>query len=257
MLGHIVVPCPAEAIQKLTDEQRDIDAEADFGDRVKLAEKRWEGRTGENKAFNAVRETLGRMRPGGYFCCYCEQGITSAIEHIWPKSLYPEKAFVWENYLLACFRCNTERKGSKWRVFDAAGGATDATKPPTGIAVFIDPRQENPADYIYLDFVDWKLKPHPDIHPRAKVRAEYTVDTVLDLNDRAMCTARNNLFQSYAGFLYEYRKAKQSGRTINLNLFRENLQAKIHPTVWHEMKRQHTHRKLMPLFAGIEEVLDW
>lgn len=251
MIGLPPMACPPDAVQKLNDEQRDIDDEPTFADRAALAKARWEGRT-DNRAFDAVRETLGKSRPGGFFCHYCENNTTSAVEHIWPKSLYPERAFVWENYLLACFRCNTECKRDQWAFVEPGGNLTHATAPPqSGDTAFIDPRSEDPLPLIRLDFADWKLKPHDHLPARDKARVTYTVDEVLDLNDEAFRRARLTAFESYCHQLGEYRKSRDAA------LAQANFQARLHPTVWQEMKRMHLHPKIAPYFDGIPEVLAW
>jgi uncharacterized protein (TIGR02646 family) len=55
-----------------------------------------------------LKERLGR------YCSYCERKIPSslAVEHIVPKVLAPDKALLWENFLLACATCNST-KGTK------------------------------------------------------------------------------------------------------------------------------------------------
>ncbi|WP_395145366.1 hypothetical protein [Armatimonas sp.] len=256
MIGvPLVLSCPPEAVKKLSDEQGDIDKLVNFAEKVALAETRWANRTG-NQAFDAVRDRLAELRPGKQYCCYCEHNTTSAIEHIWPKSLYPEHAFVWWNYLLVCFRCNTEKKGKQWAMFgagDTVSPVTSATAFPISDAVFLDLRMENPLALIRLDFSDWQLKPRNDIvlSVREKRRVEYTVETVLELNDEAFRSARRALFQTYYQDLKTYR------RTRDAELARANILGNLHPTVWFEMKRQSNHPKLKRLFDGISEVLDW
>lgn len=50
----------------------------------------------------------------GAYCSYCSAPIFShlAIEHVLPKSTFPESAFSWPNFLLACSTCNSV-KGNK------------------------------------------------------------------------------------------------------------------------------------------------
>lgn len=47
----------------------------------------------------------------GQYCCYCESPVSSflAIEHRLPKSLFPEQAYVFSNFLLACDACNATK----------------------------------------------------------------------------------------------------------------------------------------------------
>lgn len=46
-------------------------------------------------------------------CAYCESLITHIdygdIEHIIPKSIFPEKTFEWENLTIACGKCNQNK----------------------------------------------------------------------------------------------------------------------------------------------------
>lgn len=50
----------------------------------------------------------------GEYCSYCERKIQAnlAVEHVRPKSLNPELALIWNNFLLGCTNCNST-KGSK------------------------------------------------------------------------------------------------------------------------------------------------
>ncbi len=47
----------------------------------------------------------------GELCSYCEMHLDAslAVEHVQPKSLYPEKICSWENLLLACVNCNATK----------------------------------------------------------------------------------------------------------------------------------------------------
>ncbi|PFC37732.1 HNH endonuclease [Bacillus cereus] len=46
-------------------------------------------------------------------CAYCESKITHIdygdIEHIVPKSIFPEKTFLWENLTIGCAKCNQSK----------------------------------------------------------------------------------------------------------------------------------------------------
>jgi len=52
-----------------------------------------------------LRERLGR------YCSYCERKIPTnlAVEHVMPKSHIPALERVWENFLLACVNCNSNK----------------------------------------------------------------------------------------------------------------------------------------------------
>jgi uncharacterized protein (TIGR02646 family) len=89
-----------------------------------------------NKAFREVRETLGRMASGIERCMYCEDSEGTAIEHFWPKSSYPNRAFNWPNYLIACWRCNSNFKRDRFPL--------DATGQP----LLINPAEEDPLGHL-------------------------------------------------------------------------------------------------------------
>lgn len=59
----------------------------------------------------ARRDLIDRM---GQYCSYCNQKLPAslAVEHVQPKSLVPEMALEWENFLLGCTNCNST-KGNK------------------------------------------------------------------------------------------------------------------------------------------------
>ena len=107
----------------LQNVQADIDAVTDFHDQVDKATQLWSGKGGSKEskaAFDAIKIDLDTLRSGTFYCCYCETNTAglakyeandddpehSPIEHICPKSLYPERAFIWENYLPICWRCH-------------------------------------------------------------------------------------------------------------------------------------------------------
>ncbi|MTI12225.1 hypothetical protein E1189_04095 [Sansalvadorimonas verongulae] len=56
--------------------------------------------------------------------------------------------------------------------------------PPEGDDVFINPRNENPLDFIILDLETLLFIAKPGISPKDKARAKYTVE-ILKLNARA------------------------------------------------------------------------
>lgn len=84
------------------------------------------------EAFAEVRTVLKSMAGGRERCMYCEDNEGTDIEHFWPKSTYPEKAFSWSNYLLACSHCNSNHKRAK---FPMTEGEPD----------LLDPTAEDPA----------------------------------------------------------------------------------------------------------------
>jgi uncharacterized protein (TIGR02646 family) len=93
-----------------------------------------------NSAFDEIRTKLHRMAPTPEHCMYCEHNEGTDIEHFWPKSSYPGRAFEWLNYLLACARCNSNFKRAQFPLDEA-----------TGQPLLIDPTVDDPRDHIALD----------------------------------------------------------------------------------------------------------
>lgn len=92
----------------------------------------------QNRAFQEIRATLRQMASGIERCMYCEDGAGTAIEHFWPKASYPDRAFAWANYLLACSLCNSNFKRDQF--------PCDASGRP----LLIDPTEEEPLDHLTL-----------------------------------------------------------------------------------------------------------
>src|SRR4029077_8233513 len=104
--------------------QSQIDLESTFQDKVEKAQELWQGKSGSKTniaAFNEVKDKLEEMCVSVKICNYCEQNEANDIEHIYPKSFFPERAFKWDNYLLACKQCNSGYKLDRFSVLDPSG----------------------------------------------------------------------------------------------------------------------------------------
>lgn len=67
------------------------------------------------KLFHKYQDARGDLITRiGEYCSFCETplGVSLAVEHILPKSLYPHLERDWDNFLLACTNCNST-KGNK------------------------------------------------------------------------------------------------------------------------------------------------
>ncbi len=69
---------------------------------------RWGTKTKFKEYGEAKAYLLARL--GGY-CSYCERKINAnlAVEHLRPKSIYPQFKLDWDNFLLACTNCNSSK----------------------------------------------------------------------------------------------------------------------------------------------------
>lgn len=89
------------------------------------AAKLWCSR--KNKSFSEIKEKLASACSGRVRCMYCEDSEATDIEHFYPKSSYPLKAFDWVNYLLACSNCNSNYKRTQFPL--SATGAPELLNP--------------------------------------------------------------------------------------------------------------------------------
>lgn len=245
--------------------QLEIDALGDYAEQVNRAADLFKQRnTKNNPVFREVRQNLNEMCAGVSRCMYCEDSCADEIEHIRPKSWYPELTFVWENYLYACGPCNGGKKDKYALIID--GELTRLKRdrqgaikpPPDGEPAFIDPRHENPLSHLILDLSSFAFVPQSlptSISAREQERARYTID-VLGLNRDVLLRARRSAYRGYENWLKAYIQDRDKGADTTTSL--ADLHAMNHPTVWEEMKRQHTRiPELKALFDQAPEALNW
>lgn len=70
-----------------------------------------EGERPTDHAWQTFRDDLKSVFHG--LCAYCEQVDPGEVEHFRPKSRFPEKVYVWSNWLFSCHSCN-QAKREKW-----------------------------------------------------------------------------------------------------------------------------------------------
>ena len=257
---------PDDAALKLAEYQAEVDAAGAYADRVALGKKNFESRK-SNATFQAVRATLMSMCNRTRGCMYCEDSVADEIEHVRPKDLYPEVVFVWDNYLYACGRCN-RIKDNSFKVTTLSGQLIDVTRkrkaaviPPTdGQAAFINPRFENPLNYLQLDLLGtFYFQPLAPVGTVDHDRADCTIE-ILELNDRdELIAARCEAFNAYRDRVDAYGNARDRGASVaDLHRMSDSIQHMRHPTVWAEMKRQRDRvPSLQSLFQRVPEALNW
>lgn len=283
------------SLQHLDAEKRKIQAKRTFEEKVKESARLWESKTNGAGAqpFTEIRYTLDSMSPAPGICCYCENNEGTDIEHIDSKRVFPEMTFDWDNYLLACTRCNSTHKSDQASVFDPAGSTTAInvtprrkvyTPPPTNDSLFINPRKEDPQQFLYLELFPqtFLFKPvDTDTTSRNYQRAVYTRNTV-NLNRGKLLEAREAAARDYVALLSCYDAvclantfdeldeatkgipSADRGKSfvgererIKYNL-RQSFKRKPHPTVWAEIRRHQTQLPNMNrLFQKYPEALTW
>lgn len=266
----------AFALLQLETYQLTVDAEPDFATKSTKAKSLFKSTNKRgNSTFDEVKRQLSVMCSGARRCMYCEDSVGDEVEHIRPKSLYPGDCFKWENYLYACGNCNGP-KNDKFAVFRQSDGAfttvnpprgTPVIEPPAGVDVLINPRTENPFDFCILDISGtFKFVAYPNLNAQQQIRAEYTVNEVLRLNEREfLVQARKNAYENYKSRLSRYHTQKQAGISqAKLDKLIHGIQTEAHPTVWKEMQRYYirgwlakTDVELWELFNDNTEALNW
>ena len=255
------------AANQLSRWQADIDAIGDYATQVAEGRKRFKSRnTKSNATFTQVRECLGQMCSGAQRCAYCEDSVADEVEHVRPKDLYPERVFVWGNYVYACGPCNGPKNNTFAVMVD--GELVDVTRPVgaqvrpprKGEMALVDPRVEDPLAVLHLDLRDsFFFVSRADPGTTRDIRARYTMD-VLRLNHRGyLVAARREAYDSYRARLCEYVDRRDAGEPASsLEHLITSLRRMGHPTVWAEMKRQHTSiPELRDLFTKAPEALTW
>jgi uncharacterized protein (TIGR02646 family) len=104
--------------------------------RAAEVERLWNMKAGA--AFDEIRAALEAMASGRERCMYCEDNKGTDIEHFRPKRHYPEYAFEWNNYLLACSHCNSNEKRDQFPLDEH------------GRPLLIDPTSEDPDEHLRL-----------------------------------------------------------------------------------------------------------
>jgi hypothetical protein len=220
-----------------------------------------------NPIFGPIRQLLSDMCNGPVRCMYCEDSVADEIEHFWPKSVWPDYVFVWDNYLYACGPCNGAKLNA-FTIFDPGSPSTryvvpkggkkpTAPPPPHWNPMLIDPRSENPLNFMMLDL----MGTFNFVPIGVNERADFTIKT-LGLNARrSLVKARESAFLAYRALLHEYGVRKANGASAAvLKQLMQGIMSLPHRTVWEEMKRQRIyaqHTQLNQLFAGATEALNW
>lgn len=227
----------------------------------------WKAKPKNKMPFPAVMEALQRMSCGAARCHYCEDSEGADIDHFRPKSIYPNLAFQWENFVWSCAKCN-RAKGNRFGLIDIGENGVvsirmakhaQLTYPPEGDPALIHPREENGMDFLMLDFnLTFNLGAISVASAVQRLRAEETTDT-LKLNRPALVEARKSAYSNFFHRLKVYvftKIAQPEGE--RLSNMKEQLLRESHQTVWKEMQRQHMNfPELKNLFAQAPEALEW
>lgn len=214
--------------------------------------------------FNTIRSVLRACCPGLKRCHYCEDSEADEVEHVYPKDFYPERAFVWENYVFSCGPCNGTYKRNAFAVFDTNGNVLEfprkpsdpASQPPAGQAVFLDPRVDDPFDYLDIDFETGMLQCKHPKGTRSHERGSFTIE-LLRLNRDILKEGRATTYRFIVSRLRDYANAPNNGPgSPAFALLRLDILHAPHRSVWEYMKVHHlVEDELRPLFENAPELL--
>lgn len=248
--------------------QNEIDALPEYSARVAFAKDRWKSKP--SAVFRQIKQQLASMCNGNRRCAYCEDSWADEIEHIRPKDLYPDQAFRWANYVLACGPCNGP-KNNQFGVLRPPANALfeinrkpkDPVVPPVaGTYALIDPRVEDPVPLLWLDFLSGRYVPNAEDKNSAQwIRAEYTIK-VLRLNDRDdLVRGRRAAYSGFESRLKMWGQDAAQWDAGQRRKFVEDFQAERYQGVWERMKRYRKEasslKVISELIDAIPESLDW
>jgi uncharacterized protein (TIGR02646 family) len=280
---------PPTVQTQLNSLQKKVDAETTFAKKAEKAQRLWDSKGGKRgeEAFEKIVQMLESMCVYVKVCNYCEHSEANDVEHIYPKSFFPEYAFRWDNYLLACKQCNSAYKIDTFYVLDAQDNAVKLERglqPPYQTFAFINPRTDNPNRFMILNTLNFEFILLPDLSRGDENKAIKTIE-VLQLNNRDLLLAARESAATYYYMRMEklthilaasdkheiFRLLTPYDKLLNAQLSLEQLKEQLkssykkdittykHPSVWHSIKviDSKTNPKWQTIFAQLPEALHW
>jgi uncharacterized protein (TIGR02646 family) len=159
-----------------------------------VAKKLWK-QASRTKAFEEIRRVLQSMATGLVRCMYCEDSRGVAIDHFWPLSRYPRRAFRWHNYLYACTYCNSNQKRDQFPI-----------EPITRRPLLVKPTREDPRDHLVFAPSTGMFRPR-----RSSPKGDPTI-RVFGLNIRPeLPIGRHDAFTALQSLLVDYADQRRKG----------------------------------------------
>jgi uncharacterized protein (TIGR02646 family) len=281
-------PLSNNTIQILSNLQASIDTLPTFKEKADKAQSLWgtKGNAAGKNAFVEIKDILTSMCIYVEVCNYCEQSEANDIEHIHPKSFFPHVTFVWDNYLLACKQCNSGLKLDKCFVMDNEGNLITTERgeePLYKVIAFINPRSEDPNDFMYLNMETYKFDVFPWVIGKKRNQALSTIE-ILQLNERAtLIKARKSAKGHYYNQLerlcrilkttskedledvlnpaddkFDFTKSLDELKIEITESYKKYIQTYQHPSVWHSIKVIEKEREpWKEIFNQIPDAINW
>lgn len=269
-------------LQQIQDQVNNI---ISFDAQTEEAHNKWKNK--DRALFTIIKNRLKQMCVSVEVCNYCEKNEASDIEHIYPISRYPEKAFIWDNYLLACAMCNRVLKLDTWyeirnnQLFKLPRGSKpDNNHQPA----FINPRIENPNEYMILELDAFTFTHICQVNSDEYLKYSGVIE-VLQLNDRTPLVAsrKAKAQEIYAAMYRLYNVIKSTDKSVikmaisphencidvdSLNLqeiktiitlnTKKLITESEHPSVWYAIKKLHSvYDNWKTIFQVIPDALNW
>lgn len=144
-----------------------------------------------------IHESL--LTAQNYLCAYCEIELIRGegelgfhIEHIEPKSLYPEHTFKFENLLISCFDTGSELESLVYNQNSISCG--HFKKNNFDLELFLNPTNPDCENYFFYE-LDGRIVPNPKLTDSDKIfKAEYTIK-ILNLDCRRLNRKRGAIIK--------------------------------------------------------------
>lgn len=273
----------------LTQLQAQVNSEVSFAKKAEKAKTLWATKGGKEgkQAFVKIADVLAEMCVSVKTCNYCEGNEANDIEHIFPKSFFPERAFEWQNYLLACKQCNTGYKLDKCFVMDADGtvhSTVRGVEPIHGNVALINPRIDNPKEFLWLNMEVGKFELHIDLSEAHKNKALKTLeilalnerdylivgrkrvaDELYDKMDRLSRIVKAGTVSEIESILAPYHGLIDAALPIEtiknqvIETTKQHIYKLLHPSVWYAIQTiaSKVNLKWKAIFEVIPEALEW
>ncbi len=192
-----------------------LDALRERGDRVTVAtDPKAEAQRLWRRDVAGVMEAVEALRAMAHIaerCMYCEDSEGTDVEHFWPRESYPERAFVWDNLLLACAGCNSNHK------------RTEFPRDAQGAPVLLDPTCDAPREHL-------ALSPHTGEYVSLTQRGAESV-RVYGLRRRALCLRRSSEWLALQTMVLKYDDFVAAGRHEDADDVRRAMLATPHASL--------------------------
>lgn len=182
------IPLDSETAKKLDNLTKQV-ASAD--DPKKEAADLWAALARATRS--RIQRALAEMSNGLERCMYCEDSEGTDIEHFRPKASYPNDAFSWPNYLLACTRCNSNYKRTRFPL------------DPSGNPLLIDPTVDEPSTHL-------AFSPTTGRFDGLTPSGTETI-SICGLNREICSKGRLNAWTTISYLIPAYAREKDDGRT--------------------------------------------